>query len=165
MNPARAWRHAPLRQYAQASYEQQVLLYRRLHLLGDQSLGHLEHRRTGRIAGVVVGDGVPEGRQRLRLGDDLQGPAMGELHIDVHERLEARPELRLRPPHSLAHCTHPAGVAREEGDDPVGLTQLLGTQHDCLVAVQVTHCTIVSKPACGTRSLADPRAAASPVPD
>ena len=52
------------------------------------------------------------------------------------ERLEPRAELRRRPAHPLGDRAHPPVLAGQQGDDAVGLTQLVGAQHDRLVAVE-----------------------------
>ena len=52
------------------------------------------------------------------------------------ERLEARAELRRGAPYPLGHRSHPAVLARQQGEDAIGLAQLVGAQDDRLVAVQ-----------------------------
>ena len=52
------------------------------------------------------------------------------------EGLEPGPDARGGTAHTLRHGAHPAVVTREDSDDPVGLAQLLGAQHDSFVPVQ-----------------------------
>ena len=52
------------------------------------------------------------------------------------ERLEPRPPPRRRLAHALRHRPDPPVVAGQQGDDAVGLPQLVGAQHDRLVAVE-----------------------------
>ena len=46
------------------------------------------------------------------------------------------PNLRVRAPHALADRAHPAVAAGEQGDDAVGLAELVHPQHDRLVTVE-----------------------------
>ena len=121
---------------AQAADEQQELLQRRLLLLGDQAFGGLEHGGAGGVAVVVAAHAGVEQRARLGLGDDVEVAALGELEVDVGEGLEPGAELRGRTAHALGDRAHPPVVAGQQGDDAVGLAQLVGAQHDRLVAVE-----------------------------
>src|SRR5699024_1788486 len=90
----------------------------------------------------------------LHLGDHVQVPAGVELHVDHAERFQPGPELRAGAPHPLGHRAHLPVAAGQQRDDPVGLTQLVGAQHDRLVPVEL-HLPIVTyrtdKPAAGAR--------------
>jgi hypothetical protein len=59
-----------------------------------------------------------------------------ELEVDVHERLDPRPELRSGASDTLRDRANPAMAAGQQRDDPVGLAQLLGAKYDGLVAVE-----------------------------
>ncbi len=61
----------------------------------------------------------------------------------MHERLEARAELRGRTSDALGDGPHAAVLAGEQGHDPVGLAQLLRAQDDAVIAVQA-HRVIVA---------------------
>ena len=52
------------------------------------------------------------------------------------ERLEPRAEPRGGPAHALGDRAHPPVLAGQQRDDAVGLAQLVGAQHDRLVAVE-----------------------------
>src|SRR3712207_4472597 len=100
------------------------------------SVGGLEHRGAGGVGAVVADDLVSVGADRLGLADDVEVAAGVELQVDVAERLEPGAELALGAAHALGHGAHLAGAPGEHGDDPVGLAELLGAQHDALVAVE-----------------------------
>ena len=50
-------------------------------------------------------------------------------------------------PYALRHRADPAVVAGQQGDDAVGLPQLVGAQHDRLVAIE-GHPSILPRPRC-----------------
>jgi hypothetical protein len=115
--------------------EEQVLLDGRLPLLGDQPFRGLEHDRPGGVRAVVGAHPGGVGAQGLRLRDDVEGAGLGELQVDVAERLEPGAEARGGPAYTLRHRPDPTVLPRQERDDAVGLSQLLGAQHDAFVAV------------------------------
>ncbi len=121
---------------AEAADEQEELLDRGLLLLGDEPLGGLEHHGAGGVAVVVEAEPRVERVERLGLGDHVEAAPLRELEVDVGEGLEARAPARRRTPHALGHRAHPPVLTRQQGDDAVGLTQLVGAQHDRLVAVE-----------------------------
>ena len=55
--------------------------------------------------------------------------------LDVGAFAQDLTELALRPPDPLGDCPHPALPPGEQGDDPVGLTELRHPQHNSGVAV------------------------------
>ena len=116
--------------------QQPVLLQGRLALGLDQPVRRLEHDRAGGVERVVLADPAPERPERLGLRDDVEVAARAQLQVDVHERLEPRPEPRRRAAHALADRTDLAVRPGQEGDDAVGLPQLVGAQDDRLVAVE-----------------------------
>ena len=120
---------------AQGAGEQQVLLRRRLVLLGEPLSG-LDHDRGGGVDGVVPDDGLPVGGHALGLGHGVEVAALVALDVDDHERLESRTEPGLGAPHALGDGADLATLLGEEGDDPVGLAQRMGAQHDGLVTVE-----------------------------
>src|SRR3712207_9465905 len=61
--------------------------------------------------------------------------ALGQLDVDVGERLEPGAELRGGPAYALGHRAHPPVAPRQEGDDAVCFAQLVGAQDDRLVTV------------------------------
>ncbi len=65
------------------------------------------------------------------------------------ERLEPRPPARGGLPDPLRDGAHHPVLTRQQRDDPVGLTQLVGAQHDRLVAVE-GHDPIVPRSGLGT---------------
>ncbi|CAM5654836.1 hypothetical protein SVIOM74S_08852 [Streptomyces violarus] len=133
----------------QPADEQQVLLHGRLALVVGEPLGGLEHHGPRGVPRVVAddpapvrGDGLALRAQRQPSPDQL-APLGEELHVDVGEGFEARTELRLRPAHAPGHRPYASVTAGEQRDDPVRLTQLLGAQHDAVVAEQ-THGVILA---------------------
>ena len=82
----------------------------------------------------------------LHLGDDVEVPAWVQLNVDVRERLQPGTELAAGAPHALGHRTDQPVLAGEQGDDPVGLAELVLTQHHRSVPVQ-PHPTSLS-PSC-----------------
>jgi hypothetical protein len=64
------------------------------------------------------------------------------------ERLEPTPEPGFGPAHSLGNGPNPARFAPEDRDDPVGLAQLVGPEHDAVVPVG-THQPIIGRTAPG----------------
>ena len=71
-----------------APTQQQELLDGGLPLLDDQPLGGLEHRGAGGVAVVVGADRGGVRPFRLGLGDRVEAASLGELEVDVGERLE-----------------------------------------------------------------------------
>ncbi|MDH6191502.1 hypothetical protein M2168_004534 [Streptomyces sp. CZ24] len=133
---------------AQPADEQEVLLDGGLPLVVGEPLGGLQHGGAGGVpvvvgddAGAVRGDGLGLGAERQAAPDQLAAPRE-VLHVDVGEGLKAGAELRLGAPHPARDGADPPVAAGEEGDDPVRLTQLLGAQHDAVVAEQThgPHC-------------------------
>jgi len=97
-----------------------------LAFLGDQPVGHLQHRLARRVAGVVGDQSLAEGVQGDRLGDDVKGPSGGQLDVDVAEGFQPGTEFRRGAPYPLGHRADLATLAGEHGDDPVRLTQFVG---------------------------------------
>ncbi|OEI70011.1 hypothetical protein Cus16_0632 [Curtobacterium sp. ER1/6] len=124
----------PARQRPERADEQQVLLEPGVRLA--QPVRGLDHRTRGRVRAVVRDDLRAVRPEALGLGDDVERPALVELGVDDHERLEARPELRGRPPHALRDGADLAVLPGEHRHDAVRLTELVGAQHDALVPVQ-----------------------------
>ena len=123
-------------QGTQSGHEQGELLDRRLALLGREPLGRLEHRRARRPTGVVAGELSAVSGDRLDLGHRVQGSSLVQLDVDVAERLEPGTDATGRLAHPSGHPANATVRSGEEGDDAIGLAQLLGTQHDGLVAVE-----------------------------
>ncbi len=121
--------------------EQRELLTRRLLGLAH-ALGGLEHRDGVRPRAVVAGDVAAVGGEHLDLGHRVERTPFVELGVDDHPRLEARPEAALRPSDPLRRRPDQPAIAGEERDDAVGLTELLGAQHDRGVSVE-GHAAIV----------------------
>lgn len=129
---------------AQSADEQQVLLDGGFSLVVGEAFGGLQHGGAGGVAGVVGddaaavgGDGLALGAQREASSDEFAA-AGEELDVDVGEGFEAGAELGLGAADAACHRAYAAVTAGEEGDDPVRLAQLLGAQHDAVVAEQ-TH--------------------------
>lgn len=104
--------------------------------LRRQSFCSLQHDLPSRPPGIVIDYSSPVGVQRLGLRDDVECAPLMKLHIDMTEGLESCPEAALGPTYALGHGTDPPMLTRQNGDDPIGLTQTLGAQHDTLVPVQ-----------------------------
>ncbi len=106
-----------------------------LAVLGEVIDG-FEHRHRPVVAVEVFADAT-EAVDGLGLGDDVELAATGvELHVDVAGGFETGSELAARLADALGHSPHLAVVASQQNDDPIGFTQLVGAQHDRLVAVQ-----------------------------
>ena len=69
---------------------------------------------------------------------------------ELEDPVEPRAELGARAPDALADGADPPMAAGEQRDDPVGLPQLLGAQHDTLVAVEA-HVGILARRTDGRR--------------
>src|SRR3954453_10462620 len=123
-------------QRPQRADDEQEQSQRRLLLLGREPVGGLEHRSPGGVGRIVGRDAGAVGADRLGLAHDVEVAAGVELQVDVAERLEPGAELALGAAHALGYRAHLAVPAGEDGDDPVGLTQLLGAEDDSLVPVQ-----------------------------
>ena len=85
------------------------------------------------------------------------------------ERLKPGAEPRLRPADALGDRADPAGLAGQDGDDAVGLTQLVGAQHDAVVAVDahsviLAHARLYSADAPSSVSAITPTAWAGVMP-
>src|SRR6185312_11408359 len=72
----------------------------------------------------------------LRLRDDVQAAAGVALDVDVVERLQPRPPPGPGTAHAFGDGADLAAALHEQGDDPVGLAELLHAQHHAGVAVQ-----------------------------
>jgi hypothetical protein len=105
-------------------------------LLPCQPLRGLQHGACAGVAAVVVDDVGGERVDGLYLGDDVEVPAGIQLNIDVRERLQPRAELAAGAPHPLGHRAHQPVVAGEQGDDPVGLAELVLAHHHRPVPIQ-----------------------------
>ena len=105
-------------------------------LLRGQPLGGLEHHRPGGVALVVVAQRPGERAERLGLGHGVQVPALGQHQVHVGEGLEPGAEPRGRAAYPLGDRAHTSVLAGQQRDDPVGLGQLVGAQHDRLVSVE-----------------------------
>src|SRR5690606_35996698 len=123
----------PTAQRAQRPHEQEVVLQPRL-VLGE-AVGGLDHGVRGREARVVARDVTAVGAEHLGLLHDVEAAPDVALHVDDHERLEPRAEPRARAPHALRNGAQLAVLPAQHRDDAVGLTQLVGAQHDGFVTV------------------------------
>ena len=122
-------------EHPQRSDQQEILLQSRLAFLGDKAIGRFQHDLTCGVRGIIVGQRLSEGVQGLDLGDHIETAAGRELQVNVGEGLQARAELGRCPPNSLGDSAHLAVSPAEHRDDPVGLAQLMGAQHDRVVAI------------------------------
>ena len=111
-------------------------------------------RDLGDHAGARVGVIVPSDRAAVGvegggLRDDVERAPFIKLEVDHGKRLQPRSEPRFRASDALGHPAHLSMPSREEGDDPVGLAQVVGAQHDGFVAIKL-HPQIIacSNPAC-----------------
>ena len=121
-------------QRAQTAEQQLVEPGVGLLLLADL-VGRLQHDLGARQPVQVVADG-PEVVDRLGLGDDVQLPALVELEGDVAARLQAGSEAALGLADALGDGPDLAVTAGHEHDDAVRLPQLVGAQHDAVLAVE-----------------------------
>src|SRR4029453_3364353 len=103
----------------------------------------LEHRHRPAEPVEVVAHG-PEVVDRLGLAHDVELAALVDQQVYVARRLEAAAEPALRLAHPLGHRPNLAVPAGEQDDDAVGLTQLVGPQHDPTVVVQAHQSTLAS---------------------
>ena len=126
-------------QSTEGADEQLELLHGRLSVVVDEPLGGLEHRGAGGVRGIVAAEVAGERRDRLDLRDDVEAAALGQLEVDVHERLEPSAEPRGGLADALGSRTDEPSISREERDDAVGLAQLVGAQHDAGITVEAHH--------------------------
>jgi len=105
-------------------------------LLTSQPLRGLQDGASAGIAAVVTDDVRRERVDGLHLGDDVEVSTRMQLNVDVRKRLQPCPELTARAAHTLGDRTYQTVLASQEGDDPVGLTELVLTQHHCSIPVQ-----------------------------
>src|SRR5699024_4863004 len=96
---------------------------------------------------------APVRGERLHPGDPVPTAAVVWLPVDHAERLEPGAELRGCAAYPFGHAAHLTVATGEHGDDAVGLTQLMGAQHDRFVPVQL-HCSIVPDGSSSARRLA-----------
>lgn len=123
----------------QCGHGQPMQLGRRRVLLSCQAFSGLQHRTRTGVAAVIADDVGGERVDGLHLGDDVEIAARVQLNVDVRERLQPGPELASGAPHALGHCAHQTVIAGEQCDDPVGLTELVLTQHHRSIPVQPHH--------------------------
>ena len=88
---------------------------------------------------------VANASMRDDLGDDVEVAARVQLHVDVGERLQPRPELAAGAAHTLGHRAHQPVLTGEQGDDPVGLAELVLAQHHRPVPVQPHRSSLPSR--------------------
>ena len=95
------------------------------------------------VQAVVVLARLAVGAEELDAGDRLQlARSLVEHQLDVRERLEARPEARLRLADALRDRADPPAVGRVEVEDPVGLGEAHRPEHDRLGLVGAPgHCS------------------------
>jgi hypothetical protein len=120
---------------AHGAREQQVMLGGRL-VFGGQPVCGLEHHRGRSVGRVVLRDGVAVAGDGDRLGDRVEGAPLVALQVDGAARFEPGPEPRGRAADPLGHGPDLAAGARQDGDDPVCLTEVVRAKDDPLVAVE-----------------------------
>ncbi len=98
-------------------------------------LRRLGHGGRHRVAAIVRGDVSAVGALGHGLRDDVQGAPGNQLEIGHHERFQPGAEPAAGAPDALRHRTHLAVVLGQQGDDPVGLAQLMGAQYDGVITV------------------------------
>ena len=124
-------------QRAQRAHEHPVERGVALALLGDL-VDRLEHRHRVGEAAVVLAQ-RPVGVDGLDLGDDVELAAPVALQRDVAHRLEPGAEAAPGLADALGHGPDLAVALGQDGDDPVGLTELDRAQDHALVPVQPAH--------------------------
>ena len=104
--------------------------------LEPELVGDLQHRH-GLGEPVEVFADRAEVIEGLGLVDDVQLAApLVELELEVGGRLEPGAEAALGLADALRHRSHLPVVRGEDADDPVGLAELVGAEHDALCPVQ-----------------------------
>lgn len=103
--------------------------------LTRQTFGSLEHSAPGGVTPVVGDDVASEGIDRVHLSDDIEVASRVEQDVDVRKRLQSRAELGLGASYSFGNSPYDPIFLRQQRDDPVGLTQLVLAQDDCVVTV------------------------------
>ena len=125
---ARAWRRAVSR-YSRSDGSSSI---------GGEPLGRLRDRAWPPCtAGSRRRTGAPYRSMPSTWLITSSAAALEQLHVDVAERLEPAAEPRRGAPHALGDRADAAVPAGEQGDDPVGLAQLLHPQDDRVVAVSL----------------------------
>ena len=104
--------------------------------LACQPFGGFQHGARAGVAAVVADDVGGERVDGLHLGDDVEVAAGMQLNVDVRERLQPGPELAAGAPHSLGHGADQPVLTGEQGDDPVGLAELVLAKHHRPIPVQ-----------------------------
>ena len=105
-------------------------------LLTGESLGGLQDGACAGVPAVVADDVGGEGIDRHHLRDDVEVAARMKLYINMGERFQPGPELAAGTAHALGDRADQAVVAGQQGDDAVGLAELVLAHHDRPIPIQ-----------------------------
>src|SRR5699024_2816111 len=93
-------------------------------LFEDKLVGRFQEDGTAGVPVEVPGYFRTVSVDRFDLGYNIEGSTTIEQNVGVRERLHFRAEARLGAADTLGDRPHLAVVLREQGDDPVVLSQL-----------------------------------------
>ena len=134
-----------LTQGTQATEQQHVLINRWLAFMISQSFGNFQHCATGGVATVIARDIAAERVVGDHLGDGVEIAApLVKLDGYVSKWLYASTKARICLTYALSDSTHLSEVVRQERDNAIGFTQLVGAKHDRIVTVTLQQVTVLS---------------------
>ena len=134
-----------LTQGTQATEQQHVLINRWLAFMISQSFGNFQHCATGGVATVIARDVAAERIVGDHLGDGVEIAApLVKLDGYVSKWLYASTKARIGLTYALSDSAHLSEVVRQERDNAIGFTQLVGAKHDRIVTVTLQQVTVLS---------------------
>ena len=108
----------------QCADQEPILVRHALTFRADELVDGFDDDVRGLIRCIVPDDRGTVRGDRLGLGNRIQRSAFGDQQIDAHERLKSGAEARFGAAHALGYRPDLAMVARQDGDDAIGLRQL-----------------------------------------
>jgi hypothetical protein len=134
-----------LTQGTQATEKQHVLINRWFAFVIGQAFRNFQHGATGGVATVIARDVAAERVVGDHLGDGVEiAASLMKLNGYVSEWLYARTKTRIGFTNALSNSPHLSEVVRQERDNAIGFTQLVGAKHDRIVTVTLQQDTALS---------------------